>query len=121
MHCDFNMPSVKITLCYIYYGMLHFLRFWCENPGVHTEEQLAELRKITLARVLCDNGDNITRVQEDVFRVTPLGDWKQCNEIRQMDLTAWKDCCDCKWRKVQDFTWGNVNSLQPTQKWFIFG
>ena len=76
--------------------MLYINRFWYENPGVHTEEQLAELVKATLGRVLCDNGDNITRVQEDVFRVTPLEDWKQCDEIPQIDLTPWKDCCDCK-------------------------
>jgi len=44
---------------------------------------------------LCDNGDNITRVQPDVF-LLPEGrnDFVSCDEIPYVDLSAWSDCCD---------------------------
>ncbi|XP_075210016.1 peroxidasin homolog isoform X3 [Lycorma delicatula] len=41
-------------------------RFWYENrgwPSSFTPEQLAEIRKIRLSRLLCDGGDNIQTLQ----------------------------------------------------------
>ncbi|XP_043926194.1 peroxidasin homolog isoform X2 [Protopterus annectens] len=75
-------------------------RFWYENPGVFTPAQLTQIKQTSLARVLCDNGDNITRVQHDVFRVAefPHG-YTSCHEIPSMDLRIWQDCCeDCRTR-----------------------
>jgi peroxidase len=71
-------------------------RFWYERRGQFTDEQLAVIRSTTLARVICDTGDNFTRIQEDVFAVTPLEQWKSCEDIPRLDLTPWQDCCDCK-------------------------
>uniref|UniRef100_A0A8C0FXM6 Thyroid peroxidase n=1 Tax=Chelonoidis abingdonii TaxID=106734 RepID=A0A8C0FXM6_CHEAB len=34
-------------------------RFWYENPGVFTMAQLTQLKQVSLAHVICDNGDNI--------------------------------------------------------------
>lgn len=44
-------------------------RFWYENtsPQVFTPAQLAEIRKTSLARVLCDNGDAISTIQPNPF------------------------------------------------------
>lgn len=42
-------------------SVLHVVRY--ENDGVFTGLQLDEIRRSSLARVLCDNGDNIDRVQ----------------------------------------------------------
>ena len=44
-------------------------RFWYENtnPQVFTPDQLAEIRKTSLARVLCDNGDAISTIQPNPF------------------------------------------------------
>lgn len=45
-------------------------RLWYERDGVFGAEQLREIRRgATLAAVLCQNGDNITEVTEDVFRL----------------------------------------------------
>ena len=44
-------------------------RFWYENtdPQIFTPAQLAEIRKTSLARVLCDNGDAISTIQRNPF------------------------------------------------------
>uniref|UniRef100_A0A2K6W3J0 Ig-like domain-containing protein n=1 Tax=Onchocerca volvulus TaxID=6282 RepID=A0A2K6W3J0_ONCVO len=42
-------------------------RFWYENEGIFTSLQLQQIRKATLAAVLCNNGDYIDRVQEGKY------------------------------------------------------
>uniref|UniRef100_A0A7N8WQH5 Peroxidasin n=1 Tax=Mastacembelus armatus TaxID=205130 RepID=A0A7N8WQH5_9TELE len=70
-------------------------RFWYENPGVFTAAQLTQLKQASLARVLCDNGDNITRIQQDVFSVTELPHgYGSCDDIPHIDLRLWQDCCE---------------------------
>lgn len=71
-------------------------RFWYENPGVFTADQLTQLKQVTLARVICDNGDNIDRIQKDVFINTKRKDYVSCDDIPKIDLKMWADCChDC--------------------------
>uniref|UniRef100_A0A8C3TFJ7 Peroxidasin like n=1 Tax=Chelydra serpentina TaxID=8475 RepID=A0A8C3TFJ7_CHESE len=75
-------------------------RFWYENPGVFTTAQFTQLKQASLARVLCDNGDNIQQVQPDVFLKAdyPQG-YMSCSEIPKIDLRLWQDCCeDCRTR-----------------------
>ncbi|XP_012541547.2 peroxidasin homolog [Monomorium pharaonis] len=70
-------------------------RFWYENPSVFRAEQLIQIQQVSLARILCDNGDNITRVQPDVFLLSETpNDFVTCDEIPYVDLNAWSDCCD---------------------------
>uniref|UniRef100_A0A452TJJ9 Lactoperoxidase n=1 Tax=Ursus maritimus TaxID=29073 RepID=A0A452TJJ9_URSMA len=62
-------------------------RFWYENPGVFTPAQLTQLKQASLARVLCDNGDNIQQVQADVFvKAQYPQDYLSCSEIPRVDL-----------------------------------
>lgn len=76
-------------------------RFWYENAGVFTPSQLIELKQTSLARVICDNSDNIHQIQKDVFRLvqlTPSGGYVSCDssEIPDVDLKVWAYCCqDC--------------------------
>ncbi|XP_076385365.1 peroxidasin [Megachile rotundata] len=70
-------------------------RFWYESPTVFKPDQLAQIKQTSLARILCDNGDQIDRIQPNVF-VLPEGDNKfvTCDEIPYVDLRVWSDCCD---------------------------
>lgn len=70
-------------------------RLWYENPGVFSPAQLTQLKQTSLARILCDNSDNITRVPADVFRVAefPHG-YGSCEDVPRVDLRVWQDCCE---------------------------
>ncbi|NWS22274.1 PERM Myeloperoxidase, partial [Pachyramphus minor] len=66
-------------------------RFWWENPGVFTPQQLQALRKITLSKVFCDN-TRIQKIPRDVFRINSYPeDFTDCQEIDALDLSPWKD------------------------------
>uniref|UniRef100_A0A1I7VVU9 Peroxidasin n=1 Tax=Loa loa TaxID=7209 RepID=A0A1I7VVU9_LOALO len=72
-------------------------RFWYENEGVFTPLQLQQIRKTTLAAVLCNSGDHIHRVQRDVFEYR--GDrsikfYEDCELVPQINLNVWQSCCD---------------------------
>ncbi|XP_050958877.1 peroxidasin homolog [Labeo rohita] len=81
-------------------------RFWYENPGSFSPAQLTQLKQASLARVLCDNSDNITRIQADVFSVAEFPhSYGSCDDIPKIDLRMWQDCCeDCR-------TKGQFNAL----------
>eukprot|EP00095_Tigriopus_kingsejongensis_P008509 snap_masked-scaffold181_size278858-processed-gene-1.12 protein:Tk08509 transcript:snap_masked-scaffold181_size278858-processed-gene-1.12-mRNA-1 annotation:"hypothetical protein DAPPUDRAFT_301956" len=73
-------------------------RFWYENGGLpssFTLEQLQEIRKIRLSRLICDNSDDIDSVQVYAM-VLPDHDINPrvpCNSgiLRSMDFTKWRD------------------------------
>ena len=71
-------------------------RFWYENPGVFSPAQLSEIKQANLARIVCDNADNITEVPRDVFRKETYPDgYLQCTDdaIPHVDLKIWAHCC----------------------------
>ncbi|VDM92238.1 unnamed protein product, partial [Litomosoides sigmodontis] len=63
-------------------------RFYYENPGIFTRAQLSEIRKSSFSRLLCDNGDNISKVPQEAFRI---GQMIPCAQVPQIDLKKWKD------------------------------
>ncbi|CAH1969751.1 unnamed protein product [Acanthoscelides obtectus] len=71
-------------------------RFWYENedPVVRfTEAQLAEMRKITLAKVLCDNMDIEGEMQRAGFDLPSnfLNPRVPCRSLPSINLNAWKE------------------------------
>ncbi|XP_063930997.1 peroxidasin isoform X2 [Zophobas morio] len=74
-------------------------RFFYENPSVFKPEQLVQIKQYSLSRVLCDNGDNITRVTKNAFVLPELqGGYKNCDEVPKVDLSLWSECCnDCRY------------------------
>ncbi|XP_050520848.1 peroxidase-like [Daktulosphaira vitifoliae] len=70
-------------------------RLFYDLPDVFTKQQLAEIRKVTLARVFCDNSDNISTMQQSVFfkpRST-ANDLLPCKSplIPKINLKHWSD------------------------------
>ncbi|GBM16296.1 Peroxidasin [Araneus ventricosus] len=70
-------------------------RFWYENlnhPGAFTKDQLKEIYKISHARIICDNSDDIQKVPKNAFVATsdvnPILD---CDEIPKLDLNLWRE------------------------------
>ena len=71
-------------------------RFWYENgnqAGRFTEAQLAEIRKVALARLLCENSDTITEVTRSVFDLPHnfLNPRVPCRSLPPLDLTPWRE------------------------------
>ncbi|CAL7938615.1 unnamed protein product [Xylocopa violacea] len=70
-------------------------RYWFETDDselAFTIEQLNEIRKSSIARLLCDNGDQIRRMQlrgfQQVSATNPIMD---CDDIPSIDLSLWRD------------------------------
>ncbi|KIH45312.1 hypothetical protein ANCDUO_24648, partial [Ancylostoma duodenale] len=73
-------------------------RFWYENffyPSAFSTAQLEEIRKTTLARVICDTSDNIRFIQHNVFSLQD--DYGNCpvscssSIIDGINFSVWKD------------------------------
>lgn len=71
-------------------------RFWYENPSVFKPDQLRQIKETSLARILCDNGDNIDTISENVFYLPEVQDGLvSCEDLPSMDLRFWADCESC--------------------------
>lgn len=70
-------------------------RFWYEHVGgasAFTAEQLKEIRKITLSRIICSNSDNVEYTQAYVMQsVDENNPNVHCTDIPSMDLNPWQD------------------------------
>lgn len=64
-------------------------RFWYERAGF-TLEQLDSIRKgSSLAKIICDNSDNVVKIQEHVFENSQ--NKIHCDQIPSIDLSLWKE------------------------------
>ncbi|KAJ8305370.1 hypothetical protein KUTeg_015915, partial [Tegillarca granosa] len=72
-------------------------RFWYENPGIFSPEQLTAIKQVSLAGVICESSDSINKVQRNVFlRADDHDDYVSCSKIPKFSLKMWSDCCaDC--------------------------
>ncbi|XP_026670938.1 peroxidase-like [Ceratina calcarata] len=70
-------------------------RHWYENNDhklAFTIEQLNEIRKASISRLFCDNGDYITSMQPRGFeQVSSTNPIMNCENIPAIDLSLWKD------------------------------
>uniref|UniRef100_A0A8D8HKF4 Peroxidase n=4 Tax=Culex pipiens complex TaxID=518105 RepID=A0A8D8HKF4_CULPI len=57
-----------------------------------TREQLAEIRKASIARLFCDNGNHVTSMQPKAFwRPSSRNQVVPCTQLPEVDLSMWKD------------------------------
>ncbi|GBP86747.1 Peroxidasin homolog [Eumeta japonica] len=71
-------------------------RFWYENDNTaakFTEQQLAEIRKTTLSKVLCENFDVTSDIQRAAFDLPSsfLNPRVACSSLPKLDLSAWRE------------------------------
>ncbi|XP_046554848.1 peroxidase mlt-7-like [Haliotis rubra] len=81
-------------------------RFWFEGDDYFTKfspAQLAQIRKASLSRIICDNTDTVT-IQENAFS---KGDKVDCSSLDTVDLTAWKQ---------ESGSWSGWNEWGPCNK-----
>ena len=64
-------------------------RFYWENPDMFTGAQRQTLSQITIAKVICENADNITNISPRAFEYGI--DEVSCNSLPSLDLTNWRD------------------------------
>lgn len=56
-------------------------------------EQLTEIKQSSLARVICDNSDDIEDITRNVFILPKKqGGYVSCSKIPQIDLRFWTEC-----------------------------
>jgi len=92
-------------------------RFWYENgnhPGAFNKEQLQEIRKTSLSRVVCDCMDDVELLQPFAFlqpdQFANIRTECRGREIPRLDLTKWREDPDLR---PQQF---NSQSLHPQLK-----
>jgi len=69
-------------------------RYWYENgnqAGAFTPSQLSEIKRTSLARIICDNSDQIERIQPLAFlRPAKWNPKIDCEQIPWVDLRHWQ-------------------------------
>ena len=68
-------------------------RFWYENYDQFTPQQLAEIRKVKMAGLICDNADEIETIQMFPFLTADQHSNPRiyCKDIPRPDLSAWTE------------------------------
>ncbi|CAG9809437.1 unnamed protein product [Chironomus riparius] len=71
-------------------------RFWFENndPAARfTPNQLAEIRKASFSRIICDNTESIFKVPQNVFLITNdvNNTYVKCSDVPKVDLSLFKE------------------------------
>lgn len=71
-------------------------RFYYENSGIFKPEQLIQIKQSSLAKVICDNGDNIQEVNADVFLIPQKQNppHTRCEHLPKINLRFWTHCCE---------------------------
>nr|CAB3265329.1 peroxidase mlt-7-like [Phallusia mammillata] len=84
-------PVFACLLAYQFRELRKGDRFWHENPGQFTLEQLQELRKVRQSKLFCDNLEGMTSVAPYVMlRSFGLNERVSCDSLPGIDLTHWK-------------------------------
>lgn len=85
-------PTLTCTILDQFLRLKKGDRFWYENPKSFTILQLKELRKTTLAKIICDNSDDVYNVQINVMQGNDNGNNQivPCTNIDSPDLIQWK-------------------------------
>ncbi|XP_074040199.1 peroxidase [Leptinotarsa decemlineata] len=83
-------------------------RFWYENRNENTGftlQQLQQIRKASISRLLCDNGHQLETMQQRGFeRISERNPLVRCDTLPSIDLSLWRE---------QQFNPGGIPFMQP--------
>lgn len=75
-------------------------RFFYLNKGVFTAEQRHSLKKVSLAKVLCNNLKGVVSIQRNVFKSFFAGERREsCSAIDELNLHLWQEYRPVQTRK----------------------
>ncbi|KAI1710415.1 heme peroxidase domain-containing protein [Ditylenchus destructor] len=66
-------------------------RFFYENPKILTEEQIKEIKRASLSRVLCDSSDGMLHLPRHAFNQMHTKDLVTCDQIDQPNYNKWRE------------------------------
>ncbi|CAI5442646.1 unnamed protein product [Caenorhabditis angaria] len=64
-------------------------RFYFENPGIFTPDQVEQLKKVSLSRIICDNSDSFELISQDAF-LLPGSQLSPCSNLPEIDISKWR-------------------------------
>ncbi|XP_076824795.1 myeloperoxidase-like [Clavelina lepadiformis] len=113
-------PTFTCLLAYQFRDLKKGDRFWFENGGSNarfTYSQLEVIKSVSLARILCDVGENITTIQPRVMeQITQPGNARiSCSSLTEIDLTPFRET-DGSYETLPDL--GNDKSDYQWTSWF---
>ena len=82
-------PTFACIIGQTYFNLRTGDRFYWENPNMFSNVQRQTLSQITIAKVICENADNITNISPRAFEYGI--DEVSCNSLPSLDLTNWRD------------------------------
>ncbi|CEF60050.1 Peroxidasin-like protein [Strongyloides ratti] len=65
-------------------------RFWYENNQLFTPQQINNLKKMSIASVICATEPGIKKIPRYAFEADKGDKARRCEEIPQIDITLWK-------------------------------
>ena len=84
-------PTFSCIIKYQFESLRLGDRYFYENRRIFTARQLAEIKKASLAKVICNNLKDIVSVQKDAFKSYYAGAKRvACQSIADVDLKVWK-------------------------------
>ncbi|XP_066927072.1 uncharacterized protein [Clytia hemisphaerica] len=86
-------PTFSCIFKHQFTGIREGDRFYYESKDVFTPAQLAEIKKMSLSKVLCNNLKGSVSIQRNVFKVFNKAQDKRvtCSSIPGIDLKAWSE------------------------------
>jgi hypothetical protein len=66
-------------------------RFFYENKKVLTKEQIKQIKRVSLARVLCDSSDGMQSVPRHAFDQLKGAEMLSCLQVDGPNYKAWKE------------------------------
>lgn len=89
-------PTLGCIIGLQFQRIKHCDRFWHETGDSYVRfslPQLAEIRKMTLSRVICQESDNIDSIQRQAMDISDdyLNPRVPCSSLAAMDLSVWRE------------------------------